>query len=510
MPRQWLRLLDPGIHELRQEEGKSTQGSLNYGRALNGRSLHEEAQSVLDKALAKDRGDGDLWFERIMAQGDHGTFEDLEELHRELATIRVENPADASVLRNMGFVRILQQRGEDGERLLRQALAINGADPKALELMGLLFIQRDSPQEAKTWLLKALSLQPRDPRSLRLLGITCMDLGDTKAALTQFMAALEHDPDYFWGWHSLGELLLKQGELEEGLRCIHRARCIQPREPASYFILSELFSEQGHLELSQGELHQLTAMTAPTEVLSEAYAMLGEIRRDMGDMEGATSYFSLAAETDPESADPWAALGDMARADAHWDEALRCYTEALARRPDAADIQVQTGYALLHLGRAEEAQTFFLAAREADPGEYSAFLGLSECYRHLQKPEDQLAMVQHAMTLAPDDPDVWNAQGVALEMGGKVVEATEAYEHALELAPMHRKAANNLGFLLEKRMQAGETNLHGRAMDAWKRRLLICRDEGQSLKMATEHLVRLGVGEDTICRWLERDPALGS
>ena len=43
MTRQWLRLLDPEIHQLRQEEGKAAQGSLKLGRALNGRSLHEEA-----------------------------------------------------------------------------------------------------------------------------------------------------------------------------------------------------------------------------------------------------------------------------------------------------------------------------------------------------------------------------------------------------------------------------------------------------------------------------------
>ena len=119
-------------------------------------------------------------------------------------------------------------------------------------------------------------------------------------------------------------------------------------------------------------------------------------------------------------------------------------------------------------------------------------------------------MVKQALALAPDDPDVWNAMGVAQEVRGRCVEATEAYEKALSLAPMHRKAANNLGFLLEKRMQAGEVELRNRAMDAWKRRLLICRDEGQSLKKATEHLTKLGIPEETIRQWLEHDPTPGS
>jgi tetratricopeptide (TPR) repeat protein len=472
--------------------------------------MHEEARAVLDKTLDEHRTNADLWFERIMALGDLAYGEELEEMQQDLAAIRAEQPGNAAILRDLGFVRILQQLPDDADRVLRQSLELNGADPKALELMGLLCIQREHPQEAKTWLLKALSLQPRDPRTLRLLGITCEHLGDCKCAEVQFLAALEVDPCYFWGWHSLGELLLKRGDLEGGLRCIHRARSIQGREPASYFILSELFTEQGHLDLAQGELHQLTALAPSLGVLSSAYSMLGEIRRDLGDTEGAVSYFSLAAETDPEASDPWAALGDMARADSRWEDALDCYREALQRRPEAADIQVQMGYSLLNMGQHEESEALFLAALEADPGEYSGYLGLSECYRNLQRAEDQLCMVQQAMALAPGDPDVWNAQGVALEVGGKTREATEAYEKALDLAPMHRKAANNLGFLLEKRMQSGEAELLGRATEAWKRRLLICRDEGQSLKMATEHLAKLGVGDDTIRRWLEHDPAPGS
>jgi len=510
MLRQWLRLLDPRIHELKQAAGQSPEARLQFIRALNGRCMHEEARAVLDSSLIENKQDPDLWFERIMALGDHASADEMADLYRQLSGLREERPEDAPVLRNLGFIRILQQRDGDAERALRQSLELNGADPRALELMGLLCVQRENSQEAKTWLLKALSLQPRDPRTLRLLGITCEHLGDFKCAEAQFLAALEVDPFYFWGWHSLGELLLKKGELEDGLRCIHRARSIQARESASYFILSELFAEQGHLELALAELHHLTALAPPQDILAEAYAMLGEIRRDLGDLEGATSYFSLAAETDPQTPDPWAALGDMARTDSRWEDALRCYREALARKPDAADLQVQMGYIHLNTGQYAEGEQLFLTALEADPSEYSAYLGLSECYRNLQRPEDQFAMVKQALALAPEDPDVWNALGVAQEVRGKCVEATEAYERALSLSPLHRKAANNLGFLLEKRMQNGEAGLRERATEAWKQRLLICRDEGQSIKKATEHLCKLGVTEETIRWWLEHDPTPGS
>ena len=501
----WLQSLDPQLHDLQQKRDASRQDTLALAKALNSRCCHQEVLTLMDGLLAEDRSDDDAWFERIVAEGDHTSAEELESLHSELEALRDERPQAAEPRRNLGYVRILQQRGDDAERALQQALERNGHDPKSLELMGLLCLQRDQTADAKTWFLKALSLQPQDPRTLRLLGIACEQLEDSKGAEAQFAAALQVDPNYFWGWHSLGEFLLRRGRTEEGMRCVHRARSLQARESASYFIISELFSEQGHLDMAQAELHQILFLAPPATVAAETYSLLGEIRRDTGDIEGATSYFSLAAEMDPESSNPWFALGDLAREDQRWEDALRCYREALARDPEAADVQIQLGYVLLKCGHHAEAERSFLAALESDPGEYSAYLGLSECYRHMQNHVNQLAMVKEAMTLAPEDPDVWNAQGVALQVTSKLVDATECYEKALELSPLHRKAANNLGFILEQRMEAGEAGLKERAVEAWKRRLLLCRDEGQSLKMAMEHLVKLGVTEETLQFWIEQE-----
>jgi tetratricopeptide (TPR) repeat protein len=502
MARPWLQLLDPLLFDLKDQLGSSSEDRFALAKAYNDRSLHHLALDLLDKILADDRANGEAWFERILCEGEFSTADDLRTLHEQLEAVRDEHPQEAIHRRNLGYLRIIQGRLDDAERALRQSLERNPQDHKTLELMGLLCLKRDQAAEGKGWLLKAATLQSKDPRTLRLLGIACEDLGDFHAAEAQMVAALGQNPAYYWGWHTLGEFLLNRGDAEEGLRCIHRARSLNVAEPGTYFIISELLSEQGHVEMAQAELHKLTLLAPPTAVFAQAQCMLGEFRRDAGDREGALSYFTLAAETDPDSSTPWAALGDMAREDQRWEDALRCYREALVRGPEAADVQVQLGYVLLETGDSEDAERAFLMALESDPSEYSAYLGLSECYRKAGRIEDQDLMVKQAMALAPEDPDVWNAHGVALEMQGRVLEGTEAYERALSLAPSHRKAANNLGFLLQKRMQRGETGLRERAIEAWKRRLLICHDEGQSIKMAVEHLHKLDVTEEAIVNWI--------
>ncbi len=508
MARPWLQLLDPLLFDLKAALGEAVEDRYTLAKAYNDRSLHDLALDLLETLLAEDRAHGEVWFERILCEGEFSTAEELRTLHEQLEAVRDEHPQEAIHRRNLGYLRIIQGRPDDAERALRQALERNPQDPKTFELMGLLALKRDQPAEAKGWLLKAATLQPKDPRTLRLLGIACEDLEDYHGAETQMVAALSLNPAYYWGWHTLGEFLLGRGNNEEGMRCIHRARSINVAEPASYFILSELLAEQGHVEMAQGELHKLIMLAPPAPVFAQAQCMLGEFRRDSGDREGALSYFSLATETDPETAAPWASLGDLAREDQRGEDALRCYRAALVRDPEAADVQVQLGYVLMETAHAEDAERSFLMALESDPSEYSAYLGLSECYRKAGRIEDQDSMVKQAMALAPDDPDVWNAHGVALEMQGRVLEATEAYERALALAPGHRKAANNLGFLLEKRIQRGEPGLQERAIEAWKRRLLICHHEGQSIKMAVEHLHKLAVDEETIVGWINAPGAV--
>ena len=508
MHRTWLRLLDIELHDLQAKGLGDFSSRLQMARALNARSRHREAAEILDHLLLEDRAHGDVWFERLLCEGDHATPDDLDGLHDRLEAVRDEHPGEAVHLRNLGYLRLLMHRPDAAERSLHRALGIAPHDAKTLELMGLLHLNQDQAAEAKGWLLKALTLQPKDPRTLRLLAITCQQLGDLPAAEAQATASLEVDSNYYWGWHTLGEILFLMNEPQDGLRCIHRARSIHIAESSSYFIMADLFGDMGHLEMAQGQLHTLMLLAPPAPILAEAQAMLGEFRRGLGDKDGAQSYFFLATETDPDAPNPWASLGDMAREDGRVEEALRCYREALARESDAADIQVQLGYTLLDAGLPEEAEQAFTAALESDPSEFSAYLGLSECYRKAHRPEDQARMVKEAMALAPEDPDVWNAKGVALEVQGRLPEATSAYEKALEFDPINRKAANNLGFLLEKRMKEGEDGLQERALEAWKRRLLICRDEGQSLRMATEHLTGLGVEEDTIRRWLNHEQTL--
>jgi tetratricopeptide (TPR) repeat protein len=60
---------------------------------------------------------------------------------------------------------------------------------------------------------------------------------------------------------------------------------------------------------------------------------LAQCRLHLGDLEGARGAASRAAEREPESAQPWVALGDVAATEGHLDEAEAMYAKAHERQP---------------------------------------------------------------------------------------------------------------------------------------------------------------------------------
>jgi tetratricopeptide (TPR) repeat protein len=146
----------------------------------------------------------------------------------------------------------------------------------------------------------------------------------------------------------------------------------------------------------------------------------------------------------------------------------------------------------------------FNKAIETDPNEYWALLGLSEVYRRKRRYRQQLEATLRAAEICEDDSDVYNHMGIALQSLREYENAERAYRHSLKLDPYNRKAANNLGFLYERFLEkTDDESFKEKAIQAWKQRLLICRDTNSSNKMATTRLRNLGVDDATIETWLK-------
>jgi tetratricopeptide (TPR) repeat protein len=70
-------------------------------------------------------------------------------------------------------------------------------------------------------------------------------LGESGRALRRFRRAVDLDPDHAAAWYDLGELLLRDGELEEAEEAFQRAADLRPDHWVGPFRLAEIAARRG-------------------------------------------------------------------------------------------------------------------------------------------------------------------------------------------------------------------------------------------------------------------------
>ena len=135
-----------------------------------------------------------------------------------------------------------------------------------------------------------------------------------------------------------------------------------------------------------------------------------------------------------------AALGHLGRA----DEAVSSYRKAIALRPDLTVAYFNLGAILQELGRLDEAVAAYRKAIAQQPGFYEAIGNLGTALQKQGKLEEATSLYRRALAIHADARGHFNL-GTALRDEGKHEEAAQQYLKALEFNPNYADAHNNLG-----------------------------------------------------------------
>ena len=118
----------------------------------------------------------------------------------------------------------------------------------------------------------------------------------------------------------------------------------------------------------------------------------------------------------------------------------------------------------------------------------------------------EITLARRLLEALPREPRAAYLLGEYWRREADWARALECYERALRLDPYNRQAAANLGHLYEKLLAdkgGDDDGLRAHAVEAWRRRLLICRDTAASQKAALDHLEKLGASKSQLEEWLE-------
>jgi TolB-like protein len=235
------------------------------------------------------------------------------------------------------------------------------------------------------------------------------------------------------------------------------------REPKSevlnlYNRITEELAEKVRIELTEGEKEILTENRTVRPEALEAFlkAQYYWELLDMDSIPKAMANFQLAAELDPEWADPYAGLGLVwsmfsffgALPHSTTQPMIDQYlTKAMELNPNSAQAHfVKAVYEVWNNLNWEQGEASFLKSMELNPNDALTRLYYAHLLLILRRNEEAIQMADIGLALDPMKPLVLGLYGVVMAGTGKNIDAIQACEKAVSIDPRFRFAHSNILF----------------------------------------------------------------
>jgi tetratricopeptide (TPR) repeat protein len=302
-------------------------------------------------------------------------------------------------------------------------------------------LQRGEVARAIAELKSAVALQPESAAAHMLLGqayVAQRSLGMVAEAKAEFQQALDIDPTLFWARFYLARVYMDLGRYDKAKQELEHGLKDRPNVP--HFI-----------------------------------ALLGEVKRKLGDPEASLDLNGKALAIDP-SLSPAHYHRALAYMDLKRDDdAIRELEAATGSQHVAPDMCLTLGSLYLKKRRYKEAEAIVGRGIELDPSRSEGYLNLAQLYNTQGRSDKALASLKQAMPPGktfPTSPyyqqvqaDISFERGRAYQAKKRAAEAIEAYSMSLSVDPSRAEAHRRLAEIYSERGDQGRAREHSLLAD---------------------------------------------
>jgi protein O-GlcNAc transferase len=296
--------------------------------------------------------------------------------------------------------------------------------------------------EAEAGYRAALEKSPDHPHALHYLGVVHHQRGDHEAAIAIIERAIERLPDFADFHSNLGAARYATGDFAAAEASFRRAIELNPGGAEAHSNLAAALRDQDRPDeaIESFEAARRANPQAPKPLKRLADLYLERERWDEA-IESFEAFLDLA----PDDAEAHNNLGYALERVNRLKDAADAYQRATELAPTSPEIANNVGSALTRLGRSDEAEIYFQRALHLDPGKWQNMAHMAGMF--INRHEFQRAVSIYRVLLAekPDSTNLYSDLGVALSLDGRLDEANEAFQRALEIDPDNAAALNNLG-----------------------------------------------------------------
>jgi cytochrome c-type biogenesis protein CcmH/NrfG len=170
--------------------------------------------------------------------------------------------------------------------------------------------------------------------------------------------------------------------------------------------------------------------------------------RNEGNFGFALAIAQKVVQTDPSQFDAWCLLGDVSRRLGDLEQSVSAYRNAIEIRTDQAEIRLELGNCYFMQNRLDDAVDCYQQAIRLRPSYPQAFTNLGSIYQERGQLERAISHHQQALRLDPSLIDANYNLGNAFKELGHNASAAASFRIALQLNPDFAQAHLNLGLTL--------------------------------------------------------------
>jgi tetratricopeptide (TPR) repeat protein len=266
-----------------------------------------------------------------------------------------------------GIVAYRAERYAEAVQAFEAARSLQPSEPLPYRYLADLYWRQERPDQA-AHIARALAEVMPDAYFLDRLGSGYEESALTGLAVLLYREAARIDPHFPSARYNLGRLLLKQGQIEQGMAEVQEALRLYPEFAAAHEVLGLAYTEQGRLQ-------------------------------------EAVTHMQQALVFQPDLATARNHLGRLYRAQGRLDEAIQTFRDLVTRHPAVAEARHNLAVAYAHKGLQELAIEQFTEALRLRPDLHAARLDLATLLLEMRRPQAALDALQALLTAVSQDAE---------------------------------------------------------------------------------------------------------
>lgn len=286
-------------------------------------------------------------------------------------------------------------------------------------------LQQGALRAARVLADSVVAHAPRLPDAHFQRGRVLSELKQFDEADSAYQEVLALNPEYQGVWYNLGNNAYRQQDYDAAVTYYRRAHAQQPTAKA-LVSLGWTYVAQDEVERARRAYQDAIARDS---TYSLAYARLGQLYEDQGDLEEALTYSRKALNLEPHNGKYRYAVGSQLLRLDRPEAAAKHLRRAAADRPWHQGTHFSLGQALMRLGQEDEAERYLAAADT------------------LEQKQSEIRRLQTVTQSNADNPTAWATLGERLQEVKRNEEAHRAYSIALYLEPGNPDLRNKLAML---------------------------------------------------------------